>query len=141
MPASISRAAGPAGTLPAPAGLAATDARGFSEIELGHSCGPVDLEATPELLYGGALLEKTEKNKLWATVWAALTKAWDFADDQLAYLFGLDESKYEWAVREHLYQKRQEALRREKEAPAGQDAVQPGQEGTPILTAPLATEV
>ncbi len=36
------------------------------------------------------------------------TAAWDIADEQLATLFGLNESKYEWAVREYYWQKRQE---------------------------------
>lgn len=35
--------------------------------------------------------------------------AWDVADAHLANLFGLNESKYEWAVREYYYQKRMEA--------------------------------
>ena len=35
--------------------------------------------------------------------------AWDVADTHLANLFGLNESKYEWAVREYYYQKRMEA--------------------------------
>lgn len=30
------------------------------------------------------------------------------ADEHLANLFGLNESKYEWAVREYYWQKRQE---------------------------------
>ena len=34
--------------------------------------------------------------------------AWDVADEHLANLFGLNESKYEWAVREYYWQKRQE---------------------------------
>ena len=34
--------------------------------------------------------------------------AWDVADEHLANFFGLNESKYEWAVREYYYQKRVE---------------------------------
>ena len=33
-----------------------------------------------------------------------LPAVWDYIDGQLASLFGLDQSKYEWAVREHEYQ-------------------------------------
>lgn len=39
---------------------------------------------------------------------AAAHAAWDVADTHLANLFGLNESKYEWAVREYYYQKRLE---------------------------------
>ncbi|DBA81507.1 hypothetical protein WJX77_006300 [Trebouxia sp. C0004] len=41
-------------------------------------------------------------------VWRALTTAWDVADEHLANLFGLNQSKYEWAVQEYYWQKRQE---------------------------------
>ena len=34
--------------------------------------------------------------------------AWDVADEHLANWFGLNESKYEWAVREYYWQKREE---------------------------------
>ena len=34
--------------------------------------------------------------------------AWDVADEHLANWFGLNESKYEWAVREYYWQQRQE---------------------------------
>lgn len=47
----------------------------------------------------------------------SLYAAWDVADTHLANLFGLNESKYEWAVREYYYQKRMEA---EDEKQAGQ---------------------
>ena len=33
--------------------------------------------------------------------------AWDVADDHLAILFGLNQSKYEWAIQEYYWQKRQ----------------------------------
>ncbi len=37
-----------------------------------------------------------------------LHTAWDVADEHLANLFGLNQSKYEWAVQEYYWQKRQE---------------------------------
>jgi len=37
-----------------------------------------------------------------------LYTAWDVADEHLANLFGLNQSKYEWAVQEYYWQKRQE---------------------------------
>lgn len=39
------------------------------------------------------------------------------ADEHLANLFGLNESKYEWAVREYYWQKRQEEEEEQAETP------------------------
>ena len=44
---------------------------------------------------------------LFAT-YLSTSAAWDVADEHLANWFGLNESKYEWAVREYYWQKRQE---------------------------------
>lgn len=53
-----------------------------------------------------------------------MSAAWDVADTHLANLFGLNESKYEWAVREYHYQKRMEAeeTRQAVEQPGSQVA-------------------
>ena len=47
--------------------------------------------------------------QFWSNTHTCVCAAWDVADTHLANLFGLNESKYEWAVREYYYQKRMEA--------------------------------
>ncbi|KAL3152307.1 hypothetical protein ABBQ32_001378 [Trebouxia sp. C0010 RCD-2024] len=73
---------------------------------------PVVQTALATELASEAVLAPTEHQHAtwnrWTTVLKALNHAWDVADEHLANWFGLNESKYEWAVREYYWQKRQE---------------------------------
>ncbi|DBA91005.1 hypothetical protein WJX79_006780 [Trebouxia sp. C0005] len=77
----------------------------FHEILLPatYDAGVVDLQADES-----AAQSQPSTSGKWTGLWRALTTAWGVADEHLANLFGLNQSKYEWAVQEYHWQKRQE---------------------------------
>ncbi|KAL0051164.1 hypothetical protein WJX82_002944 [Trebouxia sp. C0006] len=63
-----------------------------------HDAAVVDLQADES-----AAQSRPPMSGKWTGVWRAFTTA----DEHLANLFGLNQSKYEWAIQEYYWQKRQ----------------------------------
>eukprot|EP00210_Caulerpa_lentillifera_P001226 g1182.t1 len=51
-----------------------------------------------------------EKDTIWRKLSRSFMKTWDMVENNVAGFFGLNESKYQWAIDEYNYQKTQELL-------------------------------
>mmetsp|Transcript_2866 Transcript_2866/g.3224 ORF Transcript_2866/g.3224 Transcript_2866/m.3224 type:complete len:124 (+) Transcript_2866:109-480(+) len=81
--------------------MSSKDEEASSSTAAATSSGDVDVEFSDQPF-------DSDSNSMCSRIWRRLVDWWEVIDEHLADLFGLNESKYQWAVDEVYYQQREE---------------------------------